>query len=201
MIRSIAVIAWAILLSNPGMPRTQARAYAKTLQTAAKENSFDPFTGVAIIHNESRWRQSVISPDGEDYGLGQIRARYTKGCRDDAEPVKKPSASCKAAKARLLDGHYNIRRMGAEITAWRKFCRKLTKKPALFHRWLAGYGGMGRPKKGGGWTRICGQHRTKRGWRDLPKRKALRKIIAHRRQLIRKLRQKRRAGRGGTTAP
>ena len=200
MIRSIAVIAWAILLSNPGMPDAQARAYAKTLQKAAKDHNFDPFSGVAIIHNESRWRQSVISPDGEDYGLGQIRARYVKGCRGDEDPLKRPSASCKAAKARLLNGHYTLRRMGRHITDWRKTCRRITKRPALFHRWLAGYGGMGRPKKGGGWKRICGQHRTKRGWRDLPQRKAIRNILAHRKRLIRKLRRKRRAERGGTTA-
>ena len=200
MIRSIAVIAWAILLSNPALPKKQARAYAKTLQKTAKDHNFDPFSGIAIIHSESRWRQSVISPDGEDYGLGQIRARYVKGCRGDKDPVKHPSASCKAAKARLLDGHHNIRRLGVHITQWRKTCRRITKRPALFHRWLHGYGGMGRPRKGGGWTHICGQRRTKRGWRDLPKRKAIRNILAHRRRLIHKLRRKRLAERGGTTA-
>jgi hypothetical protein len=204
LLRSIAVIVWAISFANPSLSTKQAEIYAKVLQKEAVARKFDPFTGVAIIQHESRWRPGVISPDGEDYGLGQVRARYARGCRNDADPVNNPSATCKAAKRRLLNGSFNIRRMSSGITSWRKLCRKTTGRPALFHRWLHGYGGMAK-RQGRRWKHICGQRRTKRGWRDLPKRKSLLEIINYRKKLIRLLSQKRRrerrrAGRSATIA-
>ncbi len=146
MVRSLALIVLATQLSRPTIPRQEAVHYAKVLQQEAKEHDFDPFTGVAIIHYESYWHPGVVSKDGEDYGLAQIRARYVKGCRDDEDPLGAPSPRCQAAKARLLDGATNIRRMAALITANRELCKEKRGR-VWFHEWLASYQGRNRPKQ------------------------------------------------------
>jgi len=189
--RSPGTVAWAIKRSNPGLSQKVRLLYARLVIKQAKRHDFDPFTAVAIAHSESRWRPGAISPDGEDYGLGQIRARFQLGCRDDADPVSHPDEDCRAAKARLLSPAYNLAMMGSAITAWRELCRdkkRGTGRPALFHRWLAGYGGMHRPKAG----IRCGQKKVRGRWKDLPLRPRLRAIIEHRKQLIRDLRKRRR---------
>ncbi len=147
MIRPLAVIIAAIQLSRPQIPEAEAKRYAEALQAEAKARDFDPLTGVAIIHFESYWLPRVISKDGEDYGLGQIRARFMAGCRDDVDPVSAPSPACQAAKERLLDGVTNIRRMGALITANRELCQQKLGR-VWFHEWLASYQGRNSPKLG-----------------------------------------------------
>jgi hypothetical protein len=146
MLRPLAVIVSAILLSRPTMPVPEATRYARVLSEEAVKRAFDPLTGVAIIHFETRWRPALVSPDGEDYGLGQIRARFMSGCRDDADPVHDPSDTCKAAKASLLVGETNIRRMAAIITANRELCTSKTGSAAL-PKWLAGYEGLNAPAR------------------------------------------------------
>ena len=85
MYRTVAVIAWAIALANPSLPDATAARYAKVLQDAvatakSKGENWDPFTFVALIHHESRWRAGAVSRDGHDMGLGQSRAMYLGGC-------------------------------------------------------------------------------------------------------------------------
>ncbi len=144
LFRALPLIVSAILLSRPTMPRAEAERYAKVLQDEAKKRDFDPLTVVAIVHFESRWQPGAVSPDGEDYGLGQVRARWMRGCRDDADPVRAPSEACQAAKAALLDGAQNLRRVAAIITANRELCREKT-GAATLPRWLAGYEGLNFP--------------------------------------------------------
>jgi hypothetical protein len=201
LLRSVFIITWAISLSQPSMSTAQRTSYAKIVREQAQKHRIDPFTLVAIIHHESRWRPNAVSRDGEDHGLGQIRARFEKACRKDADPVKAPSPGCKRAKMSLLNGTYNIRRMAGHIANWRKTCRKITGQPALFKRWLHGYGGMGK-RSHRGWVQICGQRPTKKGWVDIPVRRQLRNIMNYRKRLIRLSKRQRpsRAGRGGTTA-
>ena len=180
------MIAWAIGLTQPSMAQNQREAYAKVVQKEARQRAFDPLTLVSLVHFESRWIASAVSPDGEDHGLGQIRARYVKGCRSDRDPVRHPSPTCKAAKARLLDGSTNIRRTAAAITANRKFCRKKTGRSALWRRWMPSYGGMNSRRRGV-W---CNQVRVRGSWKDLPIPKQIRRIMNYRRMLIRRLRAK-----------
>ena len=144
MIRPLAVIVSAILLSRPGMPVSEATRYAKLLAEEAKKHDFDPLTGVAIVHFESRWMPGVISADGEDYGLGQIRARWLSACRNDADPVNAPSEACAAAKLTLLVPEVNLRRMAFIITANRELCKEKMGAGDLPH-WLAGYEGLSQP--------------------------------------------------------
>lgn len=178
----VAIIAWAIGQSQPSMPAKQRTAYAQVVQDEAKAHQFDPLTLVAIVHHESRWRASAVSPDGEDFGLGQIRARYRKGCRLDIPARDDNSPSCLAVKAQLLDGNNNIRSIANAITAWRSKCRKVTGRSALLPRWLHGYGGMTNPRKGI-W---CNQRKIKGRWVDLPVPSKLKTIIRYRLSLHRR---------------
>jgi hypothetical protein len=141
LLRPIAILVAAMSLSRPTMPKGEAVRYAEALNKAATEASFDPLIAVAIVHFESHWTPNLISDDGEDYGLGQVRGRYLSACRDDADPLHEPSEACKEAKATLLDGVTNIRRMGGIIAANQQFCRD--KVGAAFPaQWLAGYQGL-----------------------------------------------------------
>jgi hypothetical protein len=166
MIRSIPVLVSAILLSHPTMPKPEAARYATVLNQVGLEHDFDPLTAVAIIHFETHWRPTLISPDGEDYGLGQVRGRYLAACRGDDDPVGAPSAACQAAKANLLDGAFNIRRMAMIITANREMCRERT-GTAWAPQWLAGYQGYNSPSN----DRWCSP--GDKTWRVLEYRKEL----------------------------
>ncbi|MEP7126725.1 MAG: hypothetical protein ABJE95_37695 [Byssovorax sp.] len=166
MIRSIPVLVSAILLSHPTMPKPEAARYATVLNQVALEHDFDPLTAVAIIHFETHWRPALISPDGEDYGLGQVRGRYLAACRSDEDPVGAPSAACQAAKSNLLDGAFNIRRMATIITANREMCRERT-GTAWAPQWLAGYQGYNSPSN----DRWCSP--GDKTWRVLEYRKEL----------------------------
>ncbi len=144
MFRPITVIVAALQLARPGISQDESLRYATALQNEAKEHGFDPLTGVALIQRESRWQPGVISPDGEDHGLAQIRARFIGACRSDPDPVHAPSEACKAVKRSLLDGVYNIRVMATLITRNREFCKAKT-GTALFDQWLASYEGRNYP--------------------------------------------------------
>lgn len=146
MVRPLWMVVAAISLSRPELPADEIERYAQVLIDEARQRDFDPFTGVAIIHRESGWRPGAVSRSGEDYGLGQIRARYVGACRHDEDPLHAPSAACRAEKERLLDGEANIRAMAEQITRHRDFCRKKVGS-AAFARWLASYQGRNYPKQ------------------------------------------------------
>ncbi|HEY4120203.1 MAG TPA: hypothetical protein VGM56_20200 [Byssovorax sp.] len=146
MLRALQLIVSAILLTRPQMPHAEAERYARVIQEEAVRRDFDPFTVVAIVHYESHWLPGVVSPDGEDYGLGQIRARFVAGCHDDADPVHAPSPGCRAAKATLFGGETNLRRVAMLITANRELCKDKVGS-AWFPQWLAGYQGSNRPSR------------------------------------------------------
>ncbi len=147
MFRALSAIVAAIALSQPGLPRQTAERFATAIQREAVARGFDPFTAVAIIHFESSWVEDVISPNGEDYGLGQIRARFVGACRKDKSPKDAPSPECQAVKDALLSAERNIEAMGALIEHNRKVCREKARSTA-FPRWLASYQGRNYPKQG-----------------------------------------------------
>ena len=170
MFRAIASIVAAIQLSQPKVTDEDARRFAEALQKQAKVHDFDPFTGVSMIFHESSFNPSAISRDGEDYGLGQIRARFIGGCKHTESPVQAPTPACKKEKERLLVPEENIRVMAELITRHRKYCKKKVGS-ALFARWLASYQGRNNVRK----RRYCKP--GKGTW----------KVINHRKKLIREL--------------
>jgi hypothetical protein len=145
--RTIAAIALAIRFGHPDVSEADATKYAEALQIEAQNYDFDPLTGVAIIHRESKFHASAVSPDGEDFGLAQIRARYIGACRKDKDPRRHPSAACRTEKERLLDPAENIRVMAELISGHRKLCRQKTGKTEL-QNWLASYQGSNSAKEG-----------------------------------------------------
>lgn len=146
LVRTIALLISAITMSRPSIPKDEATRYAKVLNEIASKNDFDPLIAVAMIHHESRWLPSIASDDGEDFGLGQIRARFIGACKDDEDPVHAPSDACKAVKANLLTGEHNLRAMGGIIAANKKMCtQKRGSNKADF--WIAGYQGLSQPER------------------------------------------------------
>lgn len=146
MFRTIATIAFAIRFGHPEVSEEDANRYAVALQAEAERNDFDPLTGVAIIHRESRFTPRAISRDGEDFGLAQVRARYVGACRQDKNPRWKPSEACKAVKERLLEPEENIAVMGQIIAGHRKLCKQKVGN-ASFLGWLASYQGSNSKKE------------------------------------------------------
>ncbi len=146
MLRPLAIIVSAILLSRPELARDEAERFAKIVQDEAKTRGFDPLTMVAIVHSESGWHPDVIAPNREDYGLGQIRARFVGACKNDADPRDDPSPECRAVKQSLLDAETNLRTMGQLISDNRKLCLDKAKSAAL-PRGLASYQGLNFPKQ------------------------------------------------------
>lgn len=146
MFRPLAIIVSAILLSRPELAREEAEVFAKVVQAEAKTRGFDPLTMVAIVHNESGWRPETVSSNGEDYGLGQIRARFVGACKNDSDPLGSPSEACQAVKRSLLEAESNLRVMAQLITDNRKLCLEKAKSQAL-PRWLASYQGLNFPKQ------------------------------------------------------
>lgn len=146
MVRAIALLVSAITMTRPGIPKEEATRYAKVLNEISSKNDFDPLLAVAMIHYESRWIPSAASDDGEDWGLGQLRARYIGACRNDEDPVGAPSDACKAVKANLLVGETNLRAMGGIIAANKKMCaeKRGKNKPEY---WIAGYQGLSNPER------------------------------------------------------
>lgn len=146
MVRTIALLVAAISMSHPAIPKEEATRYAKILNEIGSKYDFDPLLAVAMVHYESHWLPSAASEDGEDYGLGQVRARFVGACRTDEDPVNAPSDACKLVKAQLLGGDANLRHMGSIIGANKKMCsEKRGKNKAEY--WIAGYQGLSQPER------------------------------------------------------
>lgn len=170
VLRSIPAIVTAIQLSQPKVSAEDAHRFAVALQEQAKIHDFDPLTGVAMIFHESRFNPNAVSPDGEDYGLAQIRARFIGGCKGTEAPLANPTPECLEQKRRLLIPEENIRVMAELITRHRKFCKKKV-GTTKFARWLASYQGRNDVRK-------------KRWCKPGP---GTYKVIEYRRHLIRQL--------------
>ena len=173
MHRALSVIISAILLTQPKMSTTLVTQYAKVVQQEAVEHHFDPYTMVAMVHFESRWKSDVTN--GVHIGLGQISLMNAHYCREDLE-----SALCQARKVYLFDGSNNLRAAADSITANRRFCRKKTGR-AKFHHWLSSYGGFNKPNEGV-W---CGQKKVRGRWRDVPVPHLVQRVIDRQRMLAR----------------
>jgi Transglycosylase SLT domain len=146
MLRALAVIVAAIQLRHPEVTTADATRFATALREQAQQHDFDPLTGVAIISHESRFNPLARSPNGEDYGLAQIRARYIDECKGTADPLHHPTPACQAVKRKLLVPEENIKQMALLITRNRKFCKAKVGSDTL-PRWLASYQGRNSPKR------------------------------------------------------
>jgi hypothetical protein len=177
---SVAAVTAAILFCRPSMPPKTAASYASLVVARAAKAKVDPLLFVAIVKHESGWVEAARSKDGEDHGLGQVRARYLPACAKDKDPVHSPSTGCAAEKVRLLDGAYNIGVAFDAIETWKKLCKAKTGSERE-ESWLSSYAGLNRPKAGV----MCGSKATAGGgWTPLAKTPAVvRQFLAIRRAL------------------
>jgi hypothetical protein len=136
----------AISMSRPTIPKEEATRYAKILNEIGSKHDFDPLLAVAMVHYESHWLPAASSDDGEDFGLGQVRARFVGACRTDEDPIGSPSEACKAVKSQLLVGETNLRHMGSIIGANKKMCAEKRRKNKAEY-WIAGYQGLSHPER------------------------------------------------------
>ena len=183
MIRSVAIIAVAIRLSNPAVSEPTAERYAKVIREEAREHHFDPYTMASIVSHESAWNPRA--DNGSDFGLCQINIVNLPACRAGRE-----SAECSAAIERMKNPAHNLRTCAGIITTTRKYCRKFKRsRHAWFPEWLAQF--QGRSPKGTRclWT-IARPRRKVRPHRYTTA------VIAYRRCLIREIARGVRPGRG-----
>ena len=176
----LAIILAALHLANPQLSKPVQRNLAHAISIEAERAHIDPLLMISVFWHESGVRAGAVSKDGEDYGLGQIRARYIGACRKDADPVNHPSQACLAVKSSLLNPNYNVRTTAQVIAKWRTTCREATGTKALAHRWLSGYAGESRPP-----LTLCGQQKQGGRWRGLPQSSRVRSILSRYKRLLR----------------
>lgn len=122
-IMDLPSILLAINLSAPGLSAHTANYYGKILLKESIRTEVSPLIGIAIIEHESRWNPSKISKDGFDYGLMQIRARFSK------HPQY------------LLEGGSNIRTGFGWIDSSKDFCEKELGREPETQEWLSCFQG------------------------------------------------------------
>jgi len=175
--RSVLLIRVAIQVTAPSMPDATAEAYAEILQREGAKRGFDPITVVAIVENESHWNSHLVGgTDNKCVGLGQHCLQNYAYCRGSYEDSR-----CQAQKAYLLNGGNNLVATAQAISGWRKYCRRLTGRDPLVHRWLFGYQGHSVNNH----AHQCGMRRTTRGWVDVPKPPLVKRVLRRRAEILR----------------
>lgn len=173
------LLAGLILACNPTLPGKTAARYAQVAAQQANVAGVRPDILVALVCSESGWRSGAVSADREDWGLGQVRARYLPGCRNDSSPTSSPSPSCRSEQQLLLQPEHNLRVVGKAIKSWRELCRQQTGH-AKERNWLAGYVGLGRRGQS-----LCGMTSRKGRWTDQPVSASVQRILDYRKRLAR----------------
>ena len=175
---SPAAIVAMILSLHPGMGHEQAQRYASIIATEGAKHGIQTATTVAIVEHESHWRARAESRDGEDIGLGQIRARYVGACRSDPEPVSNPGRECLRVRESLRDGEHNLRVTIRTLGKSVETCRKHT------GRWdaatvIAEYAGLNKPPK-----QWCGRRFRRGRWVALPLHPGVAEVLRLRARLL-----------------
>lgn len=176
MLRSILFIKTAIAISHPSLNEDLRERYARVIQEEAQEHKHDPVTVIAMVEGESRWQAGLVGGlNGQCVGLGQHCLHVYDYCTG----TNYRGARCQEKKQWLLNGVNNLRATSEAITEWRRYCRRVTGKPALFARWLYGYQGHAVTK-----TKKCGMRKTRNGWVDLPRPALVKRVMNRRIALI-----------------
>lgn len=173
------LLAALILACNPSLPQKTAARYATLANAHATAVGVRGDTFVALVCSESGWRSGAVSSNREDWGLGQVRARFMPGCRGDADPTSDPSPSCRSEQQRLLDPDSNLKSVAKAIKSWRDLCRQQTGH-AKERNWLAGYVGVGQQGQS-----LCGMTRHRGKWRQSPISAPVQRVLDIRKRLLR----------------
>jgi hypothetical protein len=171
------LLAGLILACNPSLPVKTASRYAELSAQQASSVGVRGDTFVALVCSESGWRSGAVSASREDWGLGQVRARFLPGCRSDTDPTSVPSPSCRSEQQRLLEPEHNLRVVAKAIKSWRELCRQQTGH-AKETNWLAGYVGLGRRGRS-----LCGMTYRKGRWIAEPISANVQRVLDYRKRL------------------
>ena len=68
-----------IRLMHPNIEEKTVRQYSESIDQQSIVAGIDPLSFVAVIERESKFKSNVVSGDGLDFGLCQIRSTYYKG--------------------------------------------------------------------------------------------------------------------------
>jgi hypothetical protein len=130
----IILIKQALSIACLTLPTPSVDAYANVIETQSTKLGQDPLVTVAIIKHESKCNSGVISEDGFDYGLMQLRAKFYKG----------PAVN-------LLNPWVNITVGSYWIQSSQEFCYDKLGREPLTQEWLSCYQGTCKSRKTGQW--------------------------------------------------
>lgn len=120
----LSYIVLAINIASPHMPMNAAKWYGSVIQERERNIHIDPLIEISIATHESRWNSQLVSSDGEDYGLMQVRAKY-----------------CSFPSERLLNGGINLY-IGANLMRSNyNYCQKKLGRPPETQEWLSCFQG------------------------------------------------------------
>jgi len=95
-----------VVVLNMGIPNAQlACDHMEDVVEAADINRIDPAILISLIHHESRWKATAVSPRGA-CGLTQVLPKYTRNPKLTCRQLKNPQTSIHAgahALARWLE--------------------------------------------------------------------------------------------------
>ncbi len=171
MIRSVAFLAYVLSTVAPSFqPRQEAARYLSEL---GAKHGFDALTLVAIVKGESDWRPGIVSKNGRDFGLAQIRATNFRECRPSTYDEK----SCDWRKQSLLHWRMNLMLAANMIQANREYCNRLVGDDMAIH-WLQAFQGYDSNR-----GTVCGHVRRHGRWFAMPVPALTRKVLAERKRL------------------
>jgi len=170
-VKSIALIA-AIQLLCPSMTLGTREVYANLIDEQVAKTNVDPLLVVAIIDHESKWHTDA--DNGRCVGLGQVCLSTQSACKGK-DGLEAPA--CQARRAELMDGPTNIRVIVSMLEQWKQHCKTLTGH-AQTHHILSGYAGTDREGIQCGQRQRFTGNEHERVWRDAPKHKVVREILA-----------------------
>lgn len=123
-------IVLAINLSASHMIPATANWYGKIIEQQGKRFHINPLLIVSVITHESQWNAGLVSSDGLDYGLMQVRSKY-----------------CKAPPDHLLNPITNIQIGTALLKTNYNFCEKTLKREPEIKEFMTCYAASCWPPK------------------------------------------------------
>jgi hypothetical protein len=173
VIRAVPFLMSVLSSVAPSFPEREAAAH--TLAELGRTHRFDPVTLIAIVEGESAWRPTVISSNGRDFGLSQIRATNFREC----QTATLDERQCAWRKQSLLHWKMNLTLAAGLIKANRERCKRVVGSN-LASYWLQAFQGYDSTR---GTT--CGHRRVGKRWVAGPVPRLTRKVLKRRRELAR----------------
>jgi hypothetical protein len=173
---SVQLIVAALVLLHPELHKNTRALFAEIIAKEARRSHYRALELVALVEHESHFHYTVIGgTDNQCVGWGQVCLHNFDVCKNGFD-----TSECNAKKAHLQNPAENMRVAVDDLERWRTLCKQKTGR-ADFAAILHGYGGFDSPSKGV----VCGQTKTKHGWKLSPMPTAVKEILKIHRRLQR----------------